>query len=62
MIKVLGRTFETLEAAIRFLKITIKMESNPKIRTQLEHKLGYLEVELQLKKEKELDQKRRRKK
>jgi hypothetical protein len=51
MIKVLGRTFETPEAAIRFLKITIKMESNPKIRQQLEHKLGYLEVELQLKKE-----------
>lgn len=61
MIKVLGRTFETPEAVIRFLKITIRMESNPKIRTQLEHKLGYLEVELQLKKEKENDQKRRRK-
>ena len=61
MIKVLGRTFETPEAAIRFLKITIRMESNPKIRTQLEHKLGYLEVELQLKKEKLNDQKRRRK-
>lgn len=59
MIKVLGRTFETPEAAIRFLKITIRMESNPKIRKQLEHKLEYLEVELQLKKEKLNDQKRR---
>lgn len=51
MIKVLGRTFETPEAAIRFLKITIRMEANPKIREQLVHKLRYLEVELQLKKE-----------
>jgi hypothetical protein len=51
MIKVLGRSFETPEAAIRFLKITIRMESNPNIRTQLEHRLEYLEVELQLKKE-----------
>lgn len=62
MIKVLGRTFETPAAAIRFLKITIRMEANPKIREQLEHKLGYLEVELQLKQEKEDDQKRRGKK
>jgi hypothetical protein len=62
MIKLLGRNFETLEAAIRFLKISIKMESSEKIRKQLEHKLEYLEVELQLKKEKDNDQKRRRKK
>lgn len=61
MIKLLGRTFETPEAAIRFLKITIRMEANPKIRKQLEHKLGYLEIELQLKKEKKDDQKRHRK-
>jgi hypothetical protein len=61
MIKLLGRNFETLEAAIRFLKISIKMESSKKIRKQLEHKLEYLEVELQLKKEKDNDQERRRK-
>jgi hypothetical protein len=61
MIKLLGRNFETLESAIRFLKISIKMESSEKIRKQLEHKLEYLEVELQLKKEKDNDQKRCRK-
>jgi uncharacterized lipoprotein YehR (DUF1307 family) len=60
MIKVLGRAFETPEAAIRFLNITIKMESNPMIRQQLEHKLEYLKVELQLKKE--ANKKLRRKK
>ena len=61
MIKLLGRNFENMESAIRFLKISIKMESSEKIRKQLEHKLAYLEVELQLKKEKDNDQKRRRK-
>jgi hypothetical protein len=61
MIKVLGRNFENIEYAIRFLKISIKMESSEKIRKQLEYKLKYLEVELQLKKEKDNDQKRRRK-
>jgi hypothetical protein len=45
MIRILGRTFETYDKAITFLKLSIKMESNDKIRVQLEHKLGYLEVE-----------------
>ena len=45
MIKILGRTFETYDKAITFLKLTIKMERNDKIKLQLEHKLGYLVVE-----------------
>lgn len=61
MIKLLGRNFDSYEKAIAFLKITIKMESSEKIRKQLEHKLGYLEVELQLKKEKDNAKKRRKK-
>lgn len=60
-IKILGREFDTYQEAVRFLKLTIKMEANEKIRQQLEHKLKYLEVELELAKEKALDKKHRRK-
>jgi len=60
-IKILGREFDTYQEAVRFLKLTIKLESNEKIRKQLEHKLKYLEVELELTKEKALDKKHRRK-
>ena len=61
-IKILGREFANYQDAVRFLKLTIKMEANEKIRQQLEHKLKYLEVELELAKEKALDKKYRRKK
>lgn len=61
-IKILGREFDTYQDAVRFLKLTIKMESNEKIRQQLEHKLKYLEVELEIAKEKALDKKYSRKK
>ena len=60
-IKILGREFDTYQDAIRFLRLSIKMEKSEKIRQQLEHKLKYLEVELELEKEKALDKKHRRK-
>ena len=60
-IKILGREFTTYQDAIRFLKLSIKMEKSEKIRQQLEHKLKYLEVEAELEKEKALDKKHRRK-
>jgi hypothetical protein len=60
-IKILGREFDTYQEAVRFLKLTIKIEANEKIRQQLEHKLKYLKVELELAKEKALDKKHRRK-
>lgn len=61
-IKILGREFTTYQDALRFLKISIKMEKSEKIRQQLEHKLKYLEVDAELAKEKALDKKYRRKK
>jgi len=61
MIKLMGRQFETFEHAVRFLKLSIRMESSEKIRKQLEHKLKYLEVEAEIAKEKALDKKHRRK-
>ena len=61
-IKILGREFDTYQDAIRFLRISIKMEKSEKIRQQLEHKLKYLEVELEIEKEKALDKKYSRKK
>jgi len=60
-IKILGREFTNYQDAIRFLRLSIKMEKSEKIRQQLEHKLKYLEVELELAKEKALDKKHRRK-
>ena len=60
-IKILGREFDTYQEAVRFLRLTIKMEANEKIRQQLEHKLKYLEVEAEIAKEKALDKKHRRK-
>lgn len=60
-VKILGREFTTYQDALRFLRLSIKMEKSEKIRQQLEHKLKYLEVEAELAKEKADDQKRRRK-
>lgn len=60
-IKILGREFTNYQDAVRFLRLSIKMEKSEKIRQQLEHKLKYLEVELELAKEKALDKKHRRK-
>jgi hypothetical protein len=60
MIKVLGRNFATIEKAIAFLKISIKMESSEKIRKQLIHKLDYLMVDKELKDEKEKKDARRK--
>lgn len=61
-IKILGREFDTYQDAVRFLRLSIKMEKSEKIRQQLEHKLKYLEVEAEIAKEKADDQKYRRKK
>jgi hypothetical protein len=61
MIKLLGRNFDSYEKAIAFLKLCIKMERSEKIRKTLEHKLGYLEIERDLAKEKEQRNARRNK-
>jgi predicted secreted protein len=62
MIKILGRTFDDYNKAIKFLETTIKLEKNSKIAAQLKHKLNYLLVEKEIADEKERDLQRAKRK
>jgi hypothetical protein len=62
MIKILGRTFDDYNKAIKFLETTIKLEKNPKIAAQFKHKLNYLLVEKEIADEKERDLQRAKRK
>jgi predicted secreted protein len=62
MIKILGRTFDDYNKAIKFLETTIKLEKNSKIAAQLKHKLNYLLVEKEIADEKKRDLQRAKRK